>query len=107
MVEAKNKITVAGVITDADFHKCIAAAKAIEEKSNCCVEILQFFETQWEEYLRKIASENKGVFYDHKTSPLVFCNGNKYIGGSEEFTTYALHNHAFLDNASQNDYIKQ
>ena len=109
MVEPKcsDKITVAGMITDPNFHKCIAAAKYIEEKASVEIEILQFFETQWEEYLKKIASQNKGVFYDHvKDSPLVFLNGNKYIGGHEEFTTYALHNHAFLDSASHNDYIK-
>ena len=76
MVDAQTKITVAGVITDADFHKCIAAGKAIEAKANVEFEVLQFFETQWEEYLRKIASQNKGVFYDHKSSPLVFLNGS-------------------------------
>jgi len=33
MVEpCSDKITVAGKITDANFHKCIAAAKAIEAK---------------------------------------------------------------------------
>jgi len=36
----------------------------------------------------------------------VFLNGNKYIGGHEEFTTYALHNHAFLDSCSHKDYEK-
>ena len=108
MVEpCSDKITVAGIITDPNFHKCIAAAKNIEEKAGVQIEILQFFETQWEEYLKKIASQNKGVFYEHgKDSPLVFLNGNKYIGGHEEFSTYALHNHAFLDSASHNDYIK-
>ena len=107
MVEAgKLKITVAGMITDPNFHKCIAAAQAVEKKGGVDIELLQFFETQWEEYLRKIASQNKGVFYDHKSSPLVFFNGNKYIGGHEEFTTYALHNYAFLDSASHTDYVK-
>ena len=41
------KITVAGKITDASFHKCVAAARFLE-KENCgkvTAECLQFFET--------------------------------------------------------------
>ena len=45
MVEPSTKITVAGKITDANFHKCLAAAKYIEKNSGVKVECLQFFET--------------------------------------------------------------
>ena len=104
---APTKITVAGMITDANFHKCIAAAKAVDKKSRCEVEVLQFFETQWEEYLRTTASTLKGVFYDHKTSPLVYLNGKDYLGSQDELARFALHNYNFLDGCSHDDYVKE
>ena len=61
------KITVAGKITDAAFHKCVTAAKYLEREHEGVVtaECLQFFETQWEEYLKRTANKLKGVFYQH------------------------------------------
>ena len=59
------KITIAGKITDAHFHKCVAAARYLERENPDIVtaECLQFFETQWEEFLKKTANRLKGVFY--------------------------------------------
>ena len=53
------KLTVAGRMDDANFHKC---ASMLKQLSGGTVEIecLEFFETQWEEFLRKISSQNKG-----------------------------------------------
>ena len=41
------KITVAGKITDAQFHKCVAAARYLEKENpgKVTAECLQFFET--------------------------------------------------------------
>ena len=59
------KITVAGKIQDAAFHKCVAAAKYLQDQNPefVSIECLQFFETQWEEYIKKTANKLKGVFY--------------------------------------------
>lgn len=56
---------LAGKVTDPNFHKCLACLKFLEQDNpkTVTVEILQFFETQWEEYLKKIQSEKKGSFY--------------------------------------------
>ena len=59
------KITVAGKIQDPAFHKCVTAVKYLQEQHPEIVtsECLVFFETQWEEYIKKIANKLKGVFY--------------------------------------------
>ena len=47
------KITIAGKITDAAFHKCVTAVRHLQEQNPEVVtsECLHFFETQWEEYM--------------------------------------------------------
>ena len=62
MVEKKacpgvTKITVAGRMDDANFHKCASMAQQLcDGDYEVEVECLEFFETQWEEFLRKISS---------------------------------------------------
>jgi len=59
------KITVAGRIDDPSFHRCAMMAQKLEEDhyGEITSEILSFFETQWEEHLKKVANKLKGVFY--------------------------------------------
>lgn len=47
---------LAGKVTDFMFHKCVACLKHLEEErpKHVKVEVLQFFETQWEEYLHNL-----------------------------------------------------
>ena len=96
------KITVAGKITDASFHKCVAAARYLERENpdRVTAECLQFFETQWEEFQKKTANKLKGVFYQHTGNHLIYLNDGEYIGSSEKFAEYALHNFAYMDNSS-------
>lgn len=103
------KITVAGKITDAAFHKCVTAAKYLERENEGIVtaECLQFFETQWEEYLKRTANKLKGVFYQHQGSHLIFLNDGEYIGSSEKFAEYALHNFSYMDNSNTVIYEKK
>jgi hypothetical protein len=63
-----------------------------------------FFETQWEEFLRKISSQNKGQFYEHKVSPLVYTNDTEYVGDSETFIRYAILKFQICAKGSQEDY---
>ena len=103
------KITVAGKITDAHFHKCVAAARHLSNANPECVsaEILQFCETQWEEFLKKTANCKKGVFYQHTGNHLIYLNDGEYIGSSDKFATYALHNFAYMDNSNMMIYEKK
>ena len=70
------KITVAGKITDAAFHKCVTAVRYLQSQHPEVVssECLQFFETQWEEFMKKTANRLKGVFYQHSGSHLIYLN---------------------------------
>lgn len=86
------KITVAGKLDDPHFHKCWQVAQKLEEEfyGEVTIECHHFFETQWEEYLKKTANKLKNDFYSHKESPLVFINDKDYIGDSEKFMEWAL-----------------
>jgi hypothetical protein len=108
MVESALKITVCGRIDCPNYQQSVVAANAIAAgNSNVCVEIMQFFETQWEEFLRKTASVKKGVFYDHKESPLVYLNDSEYVGTNEIFQRYALMNYNYLDSSPFDKYVKE
>lgn len=101
------KLTVAGRMDDANFHKCASMAKQLAEgEYDVQVEVLEFFETQWEEFLRKISSQNKGQFYEHKVSPLVYINDCDYVGDSETFIRFALLKFQICAKGSQEDYEK-
>ena len=58
-------ITLAGKVTDPTFHKCLACVKYLEQTfpKTVTINVLQFFETQWEEYLKKVQNEKKGLFF--------------------------------------------
>jgi len=95
------KITVAGKITDPAFHKCVTAVKYLQEQHPETVssECLAFFETQWEEYIKRTANKLKGVFYHHAGNHLILLNDEEYVGNSEQFATYILHRFAYMDNS--------
>ena len=106
-------ITLAGKLNDHLFHKCIACLRYLEQEHQGLINVtyLQFFETQWEEYLKKTANENKGSFYNHKASPLVFLtddSGKKqYIGDAETFMSWALIEFRYHDNTNMLIYKKK
>lgn len=94
---------LAGKVNDANFHKCWACLKALQEQrpKEVKFEVLQFFETQWEEYLTAIQLEKKGPFFHHKPSaPIVFMNDVVYIGDSETFLDWALNEFRYVDQTS-------
>ena len=95
------KITVAGKITDPAFHKCMTAVRHLQEQYPEVVtsECLQFFETQWEEYIKKIANKLKGVFYHHTGNHLIMLNDTEYVGNGEQFATYILNRFSYMDNS--------
>jgi hypothetical protein len=74
---------------------------------NVRVEILCFFETQWEEYLKKIQTEKKGVFFLHKGPTLLFFNDTNYIGDGEAFIEWVLNEFRYIDRSSPIIYRKQ
>ena len=100
------KITVAGRIDDPNFHRCVSVANRLEEThyGEVTTEFLQFFETQWEEHLKKVANKLKGVFYSHGQSPLVILNDKEYIGDQDKFMEYALHTFKFRDDTESKVY---
>jgi len=79
------KITVAGKISDPAFHKCVTAVKYLQDQhpETVTIECLQFFETQWEEYIKKTANKLKGIFYQHSGTHLILLNDTEYIGNCE------------------------
>ena len=105
----KFNLTLAGKASDPLFHKCQAAVRYLEQTypKEVKATVLQFFETQWEEYLRKLQNEKKGLFYTHKQSPLIFCNESQYIGDSEAFLDWALCEYRYIDKSSMIIYKKK
>lgn len=103
------KFVLAGKVNDPIFHKCHACLKFLEQDNpkTVEVEVLPFFETQWEEYLKKIQVEKKGSFYHHKQSPLIFYNDNCYIGDGDVFTDWVLNEFRYLDKTSPVIYKKK
>lgn len=61
----KYTLVLAGKASDPAFHKAASALKYLEQEhpKDVRVEVHQFFETQWEEYLKRIQNEKKGSFY--------------------------------------------
>ena len=102
----QSKITVAGRVDDPHFHRCVTIANKVEESNPGLVqvEVHQFFETQWEEFLYKTAQRLKGVFYEHKASPLVLLDDTEYIGDQDAFAEYVLHTYRFKDENSSRHY---
>ena len=103
------KVTVAGQITDPMFHKGVAIVKGLQEAhpEAIDVEILQFHETQWILFLKKLSNDLKGVFYNHnEANPIVYLNGKDYIGDANDFAKWALFNFNFTEKDGLNVYNK-
>ena len=101
---------LAGRLNDPIFHKCIACLKHLEEEKpkEVKVEVLQFFETQWEEYLNRLQIEKKGPFFNHKaSSPIVYYNDCVYVGDGETFLEWALNEFRYVDTTSMLIYKKK
>lgn len=84
---SQTKITVAGKLSDPRFHKCKAIALSLSEKycDQVSCEVMEFFETQWDQFLHTTAKRLKGVFYEHSASPLVYLNECEYVGDGAAF----------------------
>jgi hypothetical protein len=97
------KFVLAGKVNDPLFHKCQACLERLQEErpKELTVEVLSFFETQWEEYLSAIQLEKKGPFFHHKPSaPIVFMNDVVYIGDADTFLEWALNEFRYVDQTS-------
>jgi len=103
------RFVLAGKANDPAFHKCFSALKYLEQEKPKEVNVVvhQFFETQWEEYLKKIQLEKKGPFFHHKTSPLVFYNESLYIGDGDAFNEWVLNEFRYLDKTNPVIYKKK
>lgn len=99
-------MTLAGVLSDEAFHKCAACIRELESKGKVTSTQLQFFATQWDQYLKKLQNNLKGEFYQHKGSPIVILNGSQYIGGEEQFLEWALQEFRYTDRTSALIYKK-
>jgi peptidyl-prolyl cis-trans isomerase-like 6 len=98
MESSKVKITLGGKITDSDFYKIKTALQWISRNNEGVeISINCFFETQWEEYLKKVQNEKKGVFLNHKAPILTFLNEDVYIGDTDAFFDYALNEFRYFD----------
>lgn len=93
------KVTIAGKIDCPHFQRAqlIGNALALKHPDLVSVTVMQFFETQWDQYLKQTANKFKGVFYEHSLSPLVYTGDCDYIGNGDDFVTWALHNHSYHD----------
>lgn len=47
-------VTLAGIISDEDLHKCQACLKELEARGCVTSETLYFFTTQWDHHLKKL-----------------------------------------------------
>jgi len=83
-------ITLAGIISDEDLHRCQACVKELESRGCVTSDTMFFFTTQWDNHLKQLQNQLKGEFYQHKGSPIVILNGSTYIGGCESFLEWAL-----------------
>jgi len=57
-------ILLAGIVSDEAFHKCLACLKELEAKyaGSVFTQKLQFFPSQWEQYLKRVKTELRGEF---------------------------------------------
>jgi hypothetical protein len=107
---AAYNFVLAGKVNDSAFHKCWACLKHLQEEKpkEVTFEVLQFFETQWEEYLSKLQVEKKGPFFNHKaSSPIIFYNDVVYIGDAETFLDWALSEFRYVDSTKDMIYKKR
>lgn len=109
---SSTKITVAGRLDDPNYHRCLSIALRLvndhlDSVQTIQVEYLPFFETQWEEFLKKKANKQKGAFYNHEESPLVYVNDKEYIGDQDKFMDYVLHTYKFKDDNDAKMYTDE
>ena len=101
-------ITVAGKTSDPMFQRsrCIAEALCDQHSDRVQICVMEFFECQWDQFLKKTANTLKGVFYEHQSSPLIYLDEGTYVGDGEQFQTWALHNFNHKDAGRFCDYEK-
>ena len=99
-------LTLAGVVSDEQYHKCLACIKELTNNGCCSNTVMEFFPTQWDAYLKELQNTMKGEFYNHKGSPVVYLNGQQYIGGCEQFVNWAMHEFRYTDATSSLIYKK-
>ena len=107
---AAYRFVLAGKVNDPLYHKCLACLRHLEEErpKEIKVETLQFFETQWEEYLSALQVEKKGPFFNHKAaSPIVYFNDISYVGDGETFLEWALNEFRYTDTTNTLIYKKK
>ena len=81
---------MAGKKNDPYFMQCKTALATIKaKKPGIEVVELSYFETEWEEYLKRIQKTLGGRFMYHRKSPLIFLNSSEYIGADQEFLVWA------------------
>ena len=99
-------ITVAGKTDDPSFQRsrCIAQALCDLYPDRIQISVMEFFECQWNQFVKSTANKLKGVFYNHSESPLVFLNETEYVGDGDAFLTWALHNFNYKDELRFSDY---
>lgn len=99
-------ITLAGIFSDEKYQRCLTCLKELQKNGQVYGTVLQFFQTQWDEYIKRVQNDLKGAFYHHKGSPLVILNMTQYIGGVDSFLEWALQNFRYTDKSSDMIYRK-
>eukprot|EP00500_Bicosoecida_sp_ms1_P002294 CAMPEP_0203811294 /NCGR_PEP_ID=MMETSP0115-20131106/3475_1 /ASSEMBLY_ACC=CAM_ASM_000227 /TAXON_ID=33651 /ORGANISM="Bicosoecid sp, Strain ms1" /LENGTH=622 /DNA_ID=CAMNT_0050720115 /DNA_START=29 /DNA_END=1897 /DNA_ORIENTATION=- len=80
---------IAGKIDDKEFHQARVVARHLaSENAHVTVEVQEFTESDWEEYIRRKAKELGGDAYAHRLSPLVYYNRVNYIGLGSDFLAF-------------------
>jgi|EP00505_MAST-04D_sp_SCG-Rhode-Island_P002747 peptidyl-prolyl cis-trans isomerase-like 6 len=83
-------LSIVGNLDDADFHKCRILGEAIEEEfSPVTLDVQAMTHTDYEDFKTAKSKELGGAAYEHNTSPFIYYNGCNYIGGVQEFQTWA------------------
>lgn len=68
--------------------------------------VFSFFTNQWDQWLKKLQNQQKGTFYQHRGSPIIYINGVTYVGGEEAFLEWALQEFRYTDKTSVLIYRK-
>ena len=102
MANRSYSLTLAGIVSDVGYQRCLTCLKSIQERYPGIISssVLQFFPSQWEQYLQTVQNDLKGHFYQHKGSPLVILNGQTYIGGEKDFIMWAQMEFRYVDKIS-------
>jgi len=84
-------ITLAGEVGVVAFHEACDVAEQVSNAAggNVDVEVLSYFEPDYNRYLRKKAVELGGKVYAHAERLVFFVNDTEYVGGLAAFTDFA------------------